>query len=442
MTGRHDADHRASSDAAPAAAGGAGRAPLPGAPVARSARLASIATFVVFFGSGLLFATWAGRLPTIRDELSFSPAQMGLLLLVGSLASILVLPISGVVIQRLGVAPVIRVTALVGAVGMMITAALVEAGLAVAVAVTFFLYIAGWSLWDVAMNVHGARAEQAAGRAYMPLFHAGFSLGTIVGALTGWAAEHLHLGLLPHVSVVATAVAVAMWVSLRWFLPEAPHAPGPDDRAAAGAGSSGATGAAAPRRLRVLDAWREPRTLLIGIMVLAFSLTEGAANDWLALGVVDGFDADNATGTLGFALFVTFMTAMRLLAMRLLDRFGRVTILRLCAALATVGLAVFAFAPTLPLALVGVALWGVGSALGFPVGMSAASDEPEHAAVRVSVVSTIGYVAFLVGPPVLGLLAEWVGYRHALSLLLLPLLVALAVVPFARPIGGGTTVES
>lgn len=406
---------------------GAHVVPAPRDPAA--ARPAAIATFIVFLCNGLLFATWAARLPTIRDELGFSPAQMGLILLVGSIASLIELPLSGAVIQRLGAPLVIRTAAVLGMVGMIAAAVSVIAHLPALVAATFFFYIAGTSFWDVGMNLHGAQVEQAAGRAIMPIFHAGFSVGTIAGALSGWGAERLHVGLVPHVAAIALLAVVAVFVCLRYFLPDPAEVT--NDGEAGGAG-----------RMRAVDAWREPRTLLIGVMVLAFSLTEGAANDWLALGVVDGFSADNATGALGFALFVTLMTGTRLAAMRLLDRYGRVAILRSCAALAILGLALFAFAPVLPLALVGVALWGVGAALGFPVGMSAASDDPARAAVRVSVVSTIGYVAFLAGPPVLGLLAEWVGYRHALAFLLVPLVVALAVVPAARPAPGGATVKA
>jgi len=83
---------------------------------------------------------------------------------------------------------------------------------------------------------------------------------------------------------------------------------------------------------------------------------------------------------------------------------------------------------------VGVLLWGMGAALGFPVGMSAASDDPSRAPARVAVVATIGYSAFLAGPPLLGLLAEHVGYRHALLAIAVPVLIGLLVIPAARPL--------
>src|SRR5690606_18757310 len=132
---------------------------------------------------------------------------------------------------------------------------------------------------------------------------------------------------------------------------------------------------------------------------------------------------DKPTGAVVFGVFVTAMTAGRLAGPRILDRYGRVAVLRASAGLAALGLLVFIVVPVLWIAVVGVVLWGLGSALGFPTGMSAAADEPRTAAARVSAVATIGYCAFLVGPPVLGFLGEHFGLLHAL-LLVLVLIVA------------------
>jgi MFS family permease len=168
--------------------------------------------------------------------------------------------------------------------------------------------------------------------------------------------------------------------------------------------------------------------------VLAAALTEGAANDWVSLAVVDGFSTSNAIGALGFGLFVASMTATRLVGTSVLDRFGRVAVLRASAALALVGLVIFGLGEPLWVALIGVLLWGAGAALGFPVGMSASADEPSRAPMRLAVVSTIGYTAFLAGPPLLGLLAHQVGYRHALLAVGVPVLASLFVIGAAAPL--------
>jgi MFS family permease len=175
----------------------------------------------------------------------------------------------------------------------------------------------------------------------------------------------------------------------------------------------------------VRSAWLEPRTLAIGLMVLAFTLAEGAANDWLALSLVDGYDARHWVGVLGFALFVASMTLGRLGGPVALDRFGRAPTLLASALAATVGVLVVVWTGVAWLAVVGILLWGFGAALGFPVGMSAAGDDPVRAARRVSVVSTIGYGAFLAGPPLLGFVGNHVGTLDPL------LAIPIAMIPAA-----------
>jgi cyanate permease len=263
------------------------------------------------------------------------------------------------------------------------------------------------------MNVDGAAVERALGRSIMPRFHAGWSLGTFTGAGLGAVAAGVGVPLSAHYAVApAFAVAGALVASRRLL-------PAGEDQADAGDAAAG-------------SAWLEPRTLAIGLMVLAFTLAEGSANDWLALGLIDGYDARHWVGVLGFALFVASMTLGRLGGPIVLDRFGRVPVLRVSALLAALGLVTMIFAPSPGLAAAGVVAWGLGSALGFPVGMSAAADDPKTAAARVSAVATIGYLAFLVGPPLVGFVGEHVGLLNALLIVLGLVAVAGIVSPAAR----------
>jgi len=117
----------------------------------------------------------------------------------------------------------------------------------------------------------------------------------------------------------------------------------------------------------------------------------------------------------------------------MLERYGRVVVLRATAGFAVAGLLLVLLGGSTPVALVGALLWGVGASLGFPVGMSAAADEPEHAAARVSVVASIGYTAFLAGPPLLGFLGDQVGILHALLVVGALALPAMLAVPATRP---------
>jgi fucose permease len=279
------------------------------------------------------------------------------------------------------------------------------AGSAPGTALGLFAYGVGAGVWDVAMNVDGAAVERELGRSIMPRFHAGWSVGTFSGAGVGAVAAGLGVPLAVHYSVApAGAVAVA-WVASRRLLPA-----GHDDEASASSGRS---------------AWLEPRTLAIGLMVLAFALAEGAANDWLALSLVDGYGARHWVGVVGFALFVAAMTLGRLVGPVALDRFGRVPSLLGSAIASAAGVMIMVWTGVTALAVAGIVLWGFGAALGFPVGMSAAGDDSARAARRVSVVSTIGYGAFLGGPPLLGFVGNHVGTLDSL------LVIPIAMIPAA-----------
>ena len=384
---------------------------------------ATKAVYAVFFLSGFNFASWASRLPLVRDLLGFDPAQMGRFVLVTAIGSIIGLPLSGWIVQRIGGRLAIAIFAVINVTGFVLGAWGVTHGSLALAVVGLFLSGVGMGVWDAAMNLEGAAVEQRLGRAIMPRFHASFSFGTMAGAALGALASQVEMPLVIHLCSAVLVSLVLVLVAVRFLLPDAEVEGETTDGSTVAATGSSAPGA----RSNPFGAWLERRTLLIGVVVLAAALTEGAANDWLSLAVVDGFEASHTTGAVALFVFLTAMTGMRLLGTALLDRYGRVAVLRLSAGLALVGLALFGLSPWLPLALVGVVGWGMGAALGFPVGMSAASDDPARAAGRLSVVSTIGYTAFFAGPPLLGELAAHVGYRNALLSIAVPLVLGLLV---------------
>lgn len=384
-------------------------------------RRATLAVLITFTLNGFLFANWVSRLPAVRDTLGLGPGQMGLLLLGGSIGSLVALPLTGGVAQRFGTARTVAGAASLATAGFGVVLLGLWLELVAVTGAGLLGAMVGIAAWDVSMNLEGGRVEHAIDRQIMPRFHAAFSLGTVAGAGTGALLASQQVPVTAHVGVVVALVLLGVLGTTRGFLP---HTRPP---AAAGRG---------PRRLAAaLGGWRERRTVLVGLLVLAFALTEGAANDWVALAVVDGFGTVDAVGALAFGVFVSAMTVMRLAGERLLARFGRVRVLRATTVLALAGLLIFGLAPWLWLAVLGGLLWGLGAALGFPVGMSAAGDEPLKAAIRVSTVSSIGYMSFLVGPPLLGLLADHVGYRHSLLVIAVALVAGFFLSPVARPLG-------
>lgn len=377
------------------------------------------AVFLVFGANGFVFASWVSRIPAVRDRLDLTPGRLGLLLLALSAGSVLSVPLAGFVVSHLGPRRSVATSALALGAGLAVVSLGFLAGPA-PVAVGLFVMGLGYGTCDVAMNVGGAQAEQAAGRSIMPRFHAVFSVGTVAGALIGTGMVALGVPVTAHLLVVAALVTGAIVWGARMFLEAEEPEPG------SGAVSS-----------RVLAAWVEPRTLLIGVVVLAAAFAEGTGNDWLGVGIIDGYGTSASVGSLSFALFVAAMTVGRWFGPTLLDRHGRVLMLRASAGLALVGLLLVSYGQVLAVAVVGIVAWGLGAALGFPVGMSAAADDPAHAAARVSVTSSVGYTAFIAGPPLIGLLGDHVGVLHALpvasALLAVGLLASGAARPLAAP---------
>jgi predicted MFS family arabinose efflux permease len=382
-------------------------------------RTATRATALAFIGNGFAFATWAARIPQIRDTLHLSAAGLGLVLLAAAVGSVLGLPASGPVVHRWGARRTNTVTAWL--LGLAFAGIAVGSRFGVLPLVVSLLFMGlAYGVWDVAMNVHGAQVEQRLGRAIMPRFHAGFSIGTVGGALVGALAVAIGVPVAVHLLVVAALVFVLVPLWVRGYL---------DTEVPAGE-SMGSSGE--PRR-SALAAWREPRTLLVGVFVLAFAFTEGTANDWIGVALIDGHGAPAAVGTLGFAVFLSAMTAARWFGPHALDRFGRVPVVRVLSAIALAGLLLFVLGPNIGVALLGALLWGAGTSLGFPVGMSAGSDDPAHAAGRVSVISSVGYCAFLAGPPLIGFLGEHLTVLRALLAVGVLLVVAAVLAPALRP---------
>jgi hypothetical protein len=256
---------------------------------------------------------------------------------------------------------------------------------------------------------------------------AGAGLGTVMVA---W-----HVPVEVHLLAVAVVVGTTIPVATRSFL-----RPGRDAallaRLAAAADEDAGEPASGLRvRRSPLAAWTESRTVLIGLFVLCMTVVEGVGDSWLNLGVIGGYHAAAVIGSATLAVFLAAMTGGRWFGPRLIDRYGRVRTLRAGAATALAGLLLVGLGHFLPAAIAGALLIGLGISLGFPVGMSAAADDPRFAAGRVSVASSLGYVSFLAGPPVIGALADRLGVLHAVTvtgvLLVAALFLCRATAPLA-----------
>ncbi|MET0813365.1 MAG: MFS transporter [Microbacterium sp.] len=384
------------------------------------------AIFAIFFATGLGFASWASRLPAVKVDLGINDFEIGVLLFVSGAAAIVGLSLANVIVVRWGARRGMFGTIVAFSVGVMITGLGVEfLESYVVTAIGLAIMGAGMSATDVMMNVEAAAVEQAFEKTLMPLFHAFFSIGTVVGAGIGVAMTFLGVGVAWHLWAVGILVLITGLTSLG----SVPIREVENDEPAT----------KTSRRDRVAEAlavWRDPRTYAIGAIMLGMAFAEGSANDWLTIAMVDGHDTTQATGAIALTVFSIAMTVFRILGGPLVDRLGRVWTLRILSIAAGIGLVMFILAPNLPIAFVGVALWGAGASLGFPLGMSAAADDPTKAAASVSAAATIGYLAFLCGPPVLGWVSHEIGILPTLWIIVALIAMSGLASGAAKPIAG------
>lgn len=391
------------------------------------------ALYLLFGLTGIAFASWITRTPTIRDAVGASTAQMGVVLLglsVGAMSGILVAPR---LVTRYGGRPVTAWGGSSMAAGLAVVAVGTATGSAVVVALGLALLGAGTGSTEIAQNVEGAAIERLIHRPVLPALHGCFSLGTLAGAGAGIALNAARVPVSAHLAAVAALMAAAVVTTVRNVPPHT------------GREEAGAEHAPALTPAQVRAVYREPRVLALGVVILGMALAEGAASDWLPLMTVDDFGLSAATGSVVFTCFAAAMTTGRLGGGHLLHRFGRRRVMRSSAVLAVAGIAAVVLSPGIAVAAAGVVLWGLGASLGFPVALSAAGDDPRGAATRVGAVATAGYVAFLVGPPVLGLLGEHLGLRHAMVVVLGVVLVATcftSAVGEPRPVPAGAAPEA
>ena len=380
-----------------------------------SARNGNLATFAT---SGFLFASWLSRIPDVKQLLDIGTGTLSFLLLALACGSLVGLPITGRVADKIGTKNTARIGAAAGIVGLLITCFSITFSQDLVVPIAALVLVGfGIGMWDVAQNLEGTIIEQKLDKAIMPWFHAAFSGGTLLGALIGSQATRLQIPLSIHLTVISIITAlVLLWGTNKFIAAEVVE-------------HKNAEG----QKIKQKSAWTEPRTLLIGVMVLAAAFTEGTANDWIAVAFVDGHGTTATQGVFGLSAFLLFMTAGRVLGSMALNKFGRVLVLRVLFAAALIGSLLFVFGGPVG-AYLGAAIWGLGASLGFPVGMSAASDDPKRAAARISVVSTIGYCAFLAGPPLVGFLGEEVGILMALLAVGAISALAFVLVPVAKPL--------
>lgn len=377
------------------------------------------AVLVIFTLFGFGFGNWLSRIPATRDHLGASTLEMSVIGLILASGSIVGLVFAGRTVSWLGPRRAIVYGAVGQSVFMPLGAVLLWWGLPVPGVIALALFGVCFSTGDVAMNVSGANAERALGKARMPLLHAGYSFGGVSAMGVGALAELAHIPVPIHLAIVFALITLGCLLAVR-------HVPRNEfalSQPTSATESHAGVEVAAPG----YNPWRDPRIIVIGLIVMSVSLAEGTATDWLPLALADnrGFTNSNAALTLG--VFFVSMMLTRVAGAALLGRFGRVAVLRSSALFIVAAIVLINLVPLGWVSVVAAAFWGVGCAFGFPLGVSAAADDPKTAVRGVATVSAIAYAAFLIGPMLVGFLGEHFGLLPAFwPLLVFAIFVVLA----------------
>lgn len=370
------------------------------------------ALFGCFLVLGFVMASWIVRTPSIRDVLDASTAEMGLILFgfsIGSMGGIL---LASNIVARIGADRAVSVGMMLALIGLCILSSGTHIAQAWMSGLGLGVVGFGMAQAEVAVNVLGAHVERGLARPVLTLVHGCFSLGTTLGAVCGLMLVAKGLSVSSHMLFICVLLSpILIYVTY---------------------GVTGAHGArstdSGKKRGFVSTIKDDPKLILIGSIVLAVALAEGSANDWLPLLIVDAHETSEAIGSLLFIAFAATMTLGRFLGVGVLRRFGPVQVIRASALIGAIGILSVVLAPSLFLAGAGIFLWGIGASLGFPVAISAGASVGHDTSARIAVLATIGYMAFLVGPPLLGFIGEHIGLRFTmlvvLALLALPLLLA------------------
>lgn len=348
----------------------------------------TILTFFTVFG--VTGASLMVRLPEVRDILRVSVAELGLLLFAGAIGSMIGILLVGKFVATRGTKVGVILGMTLWVVGMLLVGVGIAIGSPILYAIGNFVSGIGAGFGDMSINVDGSTIEQKLGKAAMPKMHAAFSIGALGGAGLGTIAINLN---------VPVGIQVIVLAALSFAIPMFGLTHLPSDNGI----HTEEEKSDKSKKFKLTTV-----VFMLGLGIFGMTLGEGASNDWLAIGLVDGYKADPTTAGIGYAILVASMTIVRFFGGPLIDRFGKALTLRATGLIGILGLVLLVLKINIPLAWLGSLMWGVGVALAFPLFLSAAGEQPNPAR-NVAIVGAFGYTAFLVGPPVLGFVGQQIG---------------------------------
>jgi MFS family permease len=362
-------------------------------------RFQKIATPFLFILLGVVYASWAARIPSIRDALLLSPAQLGTVLLGGGFGAVASFPLAAGMVGRFGA----RRAAWYAGIGLIIVLPCLAWAPNMAWLIVAVVGLGvGSGCFDVAINALGAADEKAAGRSTMSLLHAWYCLGAMCGALLGSAMAGMSITPLMHYGMTSLVLVLPLYIAYRAI---------PPDRIE-------------PHTAQKYFAVAHGPLVALGIIGFCGAVAEGSIADWSGIFMKDLLGVSDGIAPLAYATFACLMLAARLICDRLKDRYGARRVVACGALFAAVGILLAVLALNVPSTITGFAFAGAGLAAVFPFVFSAAG---RHGATSLAAVATFSYSGGLIGPPLIGFLAQGWGMRAALGFIgLLGVAIAIA----------------
>jgi len=371
------------------------------------------AVATLFLVNGMLFATWVSRIPAIETGRGMTHAVLGLALFALALGAMISMPLSGLLISRIGSDRVCRMAVLFYA-GMLPLVALAPNAFTFALAL--FAFGIGHGALDIAMNAQAVAVEKSYRRPIMSSFHALWSTGGLTGAALGGGIAALGLTPATHFSLMAALLGGIAWTTFRDLHPtEAP------------------ANTVADLEKKALFPLPSRGLVALGAIALCVMMGEGAMADWSAVYLKQIVHTSEGFAAAGYASFSIAMAAGRFFGDKLSARFGPVSLIRGSALFGVIGLVLVLATSYSAVTLLGFACVGIGFASIVPQVFSAAGHRSGiNPGVALASVTTLGYFGFLLGPPVIGFAAGLVGLHLALGLIVISTLFAAALAGSAK----------
>ncbi len=376
-------------------------------------------TGAIFFTRALLFSTFVSRGPEVQSALQLNTAQMGLLSMLypaGGLAGIL---FAGLLVKRFGTRTVNTMTYVVAGAGFVALGPAVVSGNLFLASTALFLVGLPMAISDFVGNIEGTAVDRASKRSLFPAIHGLFGVGMLTGAtLASWLIAN-NIDLATSFILVGTVAAVVSVAAGFTFQAEA-------GKRITSSGNQGA-------KKNSLKVWTEKRSLLIAVIGFSFILAEGAAGVWVPIALTQtGFSGSEAA--FAFGVFWIVITIGRLIGGSIVDFLGRRMVVLLSALITSSGILVFMAVEIVALPYLGLVLWGIGMAIGFPMAIASMSDEPEMAPARINMIISVVYISGITVGPALGAVGQVAGLYVAFGIPLVMMILSAVLSGATRPL--------